>query len=400
MRALLDSGPISGFKDPRTVLIWPFWRQVLEAFPDLIIAPVILLRSPHEIAMSLFDRRSGRCGYWGFLDLVAIHLRRAEAIIAEWKEPVPTVRFGTSTFLDDMAVAATHCGLPWNQELADDALDPSCIHQVPAEVRHEAQDLFRSFCRESTLSGAETNEARLDADARYRDALCSDQLRRLDAELASFGSQLHCLHTELQTTRAQHDQAQSEIAALRIVPGQFEQAQVELMVTHGRLQKSENHLEAVNARLEQSESELKAVNGRCEQSESELRAVQGQFEQSESELRAVRGQFEQSESELRAVRGQFEQSESEVKSLGSRLEQSESELTVARSQLVHLEKVTRMLEHEYNRPVTKAIVLQFGRRLAQFGRRNRATLAPAGSLRERVGRKLMRAQRVARGKVG
>jgi hypothetical protein len=67
---------------------------------------------------------------------------------------------------------------------------------------------------------------------------------------------------------------------------------------------------------------------------------------------------------------------------------------------VHLEKVSRMLEHEYTRPVARAIVLQFGRRLAQFGRRNRSTLAPPGSLRERVGREFMRAQRVVRGKVG
>src|SRR5438270_170580 len=143
--ALLDSAPISGFKDPRTVLTWPFWRQVLEAFPEVNVVPVMLLRSPHEIAMSLFDRRTGRCGYWACLDLVGIHLRQAGAIVAEWDKPVPTVRFGTSTFLDDMAVAATHCGLPWNRELAEDALDQSCIHQVPAAVRHEAQDLFRSF---------------------------------------------------------------------------------------------------------------------------------------------------------------------------------------------------------------------------------------------------------------
>ena len=30
---LVGSGGISGFKDPRTVLTWPFWRQVLQEFP-------------------------------------------------------------------------------------------------------------------------------------------------------------------------------------------------------------------------------------------------------------------------------------------------------------------------------------------------------------------------------
>ena len=35
IRTLLDSGKISGFKDPRTVLLWPFWRRVLSAFPGV-----------------------------------------------------------------------------------------------------------------------------------------------------------------------------------------------------------------------------------------------------------------------------------------------------------------------------------------------------------------------------
>ena len=60
IRTLLDSGKISGFKDPRTVLLWPFWRRVLSAFPDVRVVPVALLRSPHEIAMSLFTRSRRR----------------------------------------------------------------------------------------------------------------------------------------------------------------------------------------------------------------------------------------------------------------------------------------------------------------------------------------------------
>ena len=64
-------------------------------------------------------------------------------------------------------------------------------------------------------------------------------------------------------------------------------------------------------------------------------------------------------------------------------------------ELVHLGDARRSLEHEYARPVAKAIVLQFGRRLVRFGRQNRGILAPAGSFRERVARKFMRAQRRA-----
>ena len=53
---LLESGKVSGFKDPRTVLLWPFWERVLTDFPTVRVAPVALLRSPHEIAMSLCSR--------------------------------------------------------------------------------------------------------------------------------------------------------------------------------------------------------------------------------------------------------------------------------------------------------------------------------------------------------
>ena len=159
VRALLDSAPVSGFKDPRTVLIWPFWRQVLEAFPDLNIELVTLLRSPHEIAMSLFDRRTGRIGYWACLDLVAIHLRRTGDIFGGWDKPKALVRFGTSTFLDDLAGAAIQCGLPWNKEVAEASIDRSCIHQVSAVVRHEAQNLFNSFCAETDSPRADERGA-------------------------------------------------------------------------------------------------------------------------------------------------------------------------------------------------------------------------------------------------
>ena len=73
IRALADSGPVSGFKDPRTILTWPFWKKVLDDLPDIRVVPLGLIRSPHEIAMSLVVRRDGWCGYWTSLDMVAIH---------------------------------------------------------------------------------------------------------------------------------------------------------------------------------------------------------------------------------------------------------------------------------------------------------------------------------------
>ena len=44
--SLLESGMVSGFKDPRTILVWPFWRRVLEAFPEVRVVPVVLTAQP------------------------------------------------------------------------------------------------------------------------------------------------------------------------------------------------------------------------------------------------------------------------------------------------------------------------------------------------------------------
>ena len=48
IRTLIDSGQVSGFKDPRTVLTWPFWKQVLADFPDLRVIPLGLLLAARD----------------------------------------------------------------------------------------------------------------------------------------------------------------------------------------------------------------------------------------------------------------------------------------------------------------------------------------------------------------
>jgi hypothetical protein len=58
------------------------------------------------------------------------------------------------------------------------------------------------------------------------------------------------------------------------------------------------------------------------------------------------------------------------------------------------------LHHECTRGLGRTLVLQTGRRLASFGRRNRVWLAPPGGLRDRLAKALMRRQRALRGKSG
>ena len=82
---LVAAGPVSGFKDPRVPLLWPFWDRVLSQFDGLRIVPIFLARSPHEIAMSIFARSQGSIGYHEALDVTAVHYERLNSIFANWE---------------------------------------------------------------------------------------------------------------------------------------------------------------------------------------------------------------------------------------------------------------------------------------------------------------------------
>jgi hypothetical protein len=185
IKTLLDSGRISGFKDPRTVLLWPFWRRVLSAFPGVRVIPVALLRSPHEIAMSLFTRLESESSYWTCLDVVAVHFRQLQAIIDGWDHPVPRVRFGGPEYFRDLEQAVRTCGLDWNPIKADCVFDESCVHHVPAVITHRAQCLYDSLSGAAPAElDAQKNAAQLEADGEARDRLQLDRLQRSRAYAA------------------------------------------------------------------------------------------------------------------------------------------------------------------------------------------------------------------------
>ena len=114
IRTLIDSGEVSGFKDPRTVLTWPFWEQVLASFPDVRVIPLGLIRSPHEIAMSLVARRGGWLGYWTSLDVIAVHFRRQKQILESREDRIPSLCFGSPAYLQTLELAVKNAGLTWN----------------------------------------------------------------------------------------------------------------------------------------------------------------------------------------------------------------------------------------------------------------------------------------------
>jgi flagellar biosynthesis chaperone FliJ len=268
LRTLVDSGNIAGFKDPRTVLLWPFWQRVLDAFPSLRVVPVVLLRSPHEIAMSLFTRSEGRHGYKSSLDVTAVHLGTIGAIVENWPEPVPRVRFGGPHYESDLAEAVRQCGLSWDPERRDRLFDRSCVHHAPATIAHPAQRLYDVLCEEDRLSSSPpSNQVILEADAFAREAVYRERIESTRTDLDGVRQQLsgtqHCLQTieqarqqaeeqlgktseQLNTTGQQLGMAQGQ---LRQAQDQLRQAQDQLQQTRGELQQAQHHYEETQTLL-------------------------------------------------------------------------------------------------------------------------------------------------------
>ncbi len=207
---LVGSGGISGFKDPRTVLTWPFWRQVLQEFHSIRVVVVPLLRSPHEIAMSLCTRSDGALGYWASLDLVAVHFGRMKAILESVNQATRAIGFGSESFLDDLAEAARFCGLSWNKEDALRVFDRTCVHHEPASVVHEAQMLYEELGgQRPPHCQAERNGWLLARDARKCEALT----QRLESHRQSEAQQqLSQAQAALSDSRDQLAKAREEMS--------------------------------------------------------------------------------------------------------------------------------------------------------------------------------------------
>lgn len=226
IRELIESGRVSGFKDPRVVLLWPYWRQVLSGISDLRIVLLTLVRSPHEVAMSIFMRGRGKYTYHDALSVTAVNLQRIQEIRQTWPGEQVLVRFDPRVYADDMRAAAAACGLAWQEDVFRATFDPSDKHHVPTRVQHPAQQLF------DTLSGlpAIPNQGellRLASDAAVREKLLQSQLTdclgaiaRLRDALASENpandpfTQLATLSAQVAHLHAECDQQRQSCATL------------------------------------------------------------------------------------------------------------------------------------------------------------------------------------------
>ena len=148
--------------------------------------PILLLRSPHEIAMSLFTRSRSEHSYRTCLDVTAVHLRRLAAIVNGWPEPVARVIFGGRHYEDELARAVTSCGLDWDPERARQCFDATCVHHASAVLAHESQRLHDALggADEATAVDPVQNLAIIEADAIARESMYREHRERDRDEIA------------------------------------------------------------------------------------------------------------------------------------------------------------------------------------------------------------------------
>jgi hypothetical protein len=211
---LVASGEVSGFKDPRVPLLWPYWSRVLAGFPGLRVVPVVLLRSPHEIAMSIFTRGKGAVAYRDALEVTAVHYRRMRHVIEGWSGESAVVRFDSDLFTDDLRRLADACHLTWNEELFTQVYDASCRHHEPAPVVHRAEALFRQLGGQSADGGSPATLARLETDAATREDVFCQRLAKLGQELWQLRTQAEQAQQQVAAYAQQQTELQRRIAQL------------------------------------------------------------------------------------------------------------------------------------------------------------------------------------------
>ncbi|HEX3447739.1 MAG TPA: hypothetical protein VHS97_05770 [Isosphaeraceae bacterium] len=289
---LLDSGKVSGFKDPRTVLLWPFWERVLTDFPTVRVAPVALLRSPHEIAMSLCSRSlvsGGVYAYWDCLDMTAIHFRRLKKILDDWREPTPFVRFGSSSFLDDLAETARHCGLVWDAEKATEMLDAACIHYLAARVPHEAQHVYDSLCGQCALIDHQANQDRLNADSRVCERMAWRRVRRAESTAKSTLDLLAASQAQLTQSQVEMRHAQDELHRahehLHHAPDQVRAAHDLVRDTGKQLREAHDQVRDINNQLLAAHQQVRETNYQLREAYDQLREAYDQLGEAHDQAR-------------------------------------------------------------------------------------------------------------------
>ena len=263
VHGLVASGAVSGFKDPRVPLLWPFWAEVFRRMPGLRVIPVLLLRSPHEIAMSMFMRSKGRIDYCDALDVTAAHYKRMRAILADWPGLLARIRFLPEYFAEDLRAACRLLGLEWNEEVYSRVFDDECKHHEAAVVAHPAQALFEQLAALPAQQFTRENAARIETDALVRQRLLRRNQANTAVELASTQTALSGVRAELSATEAEAERLAAELSG----------AQTELSAVRVELSATEAEAERLAAELFGVQTELSAARAELSATEAEVRRL-------------------------------------------------------------------------------------------------------------------------------
>ncbi len=264
---LVTAGQVSGFKDPRVPLLWPFWNRVFSRFPGLRVVPIFLVRSPHEIATSIFLRGKGDLGYYDALDMTAIHYQRLNAILDSWDGEHAVVRFDPRVFTADLQRAAEVCRLDWSDDVFAQVYDGACKHHEPAAVPHPAESSFRRLSRLRTNHRDAANFQRLERDAAVRE----DIVRGRVAEMRE-----GVRHLTLTAERQQQQilQYQQQNAICQQENARYQQQDLEHRQRNAQYQQDLQRYREQNARYEEENRQLGQQNEQYRQENLQYRQAE------------------------------------------------------------------------------------------------------------------------------
>ncbi|MBN2475437.1 MAG: hypothetical protein JXB62_12570 [Pirellulales bacterium] len=313
LRGLIESGPVSGFKDPRVPLVWPFWKQVIARLDGLRVVPLFVMRSPHEIAMSMFARGPGKVSYATGLDLALVHMKRMREIRDTWQGDRALVRFDSRTLAEDLRRAAATCGLPWRDDVLDDVYDQSCKHHEPVVVAHEAQAVFEDLAElpSGTATFGKEQLARLQHDAGLRETILQrgwaglrKEVDRLWKENQDAGSEVERLGHRLQDAWRENQEAGRHIAHMA---GEIDQARLvneEVQLLARQLEESWSQNDRAQRQIRELEDHLAQAREESEQAREESEQAARLVERFVLELAQSREQCHQAEREIEDSRKQ------------------------------------------------------------------------------------------------
>ena len=271
---LVATGAVSSFKDPRLPLVWPFWVEVFRRIPGLRVVPLVLMRSPHEIAMSIFMRSKGRFDYCDALDVTATHFKRTLAILADWPGPLARVRFLPEHFVEDLRATCRLLGLAWSEEVYTRVFDIECKHHEAAVVAHPAQAFFEQL---SALPPQELTRAiapRIETDALIRERRLRRNQVDAEVELASTQTALAGVRADLSATGVEAGRLAAELSAAGAEAGRLAAELSASKVEAGRLaaELSASKVETARLAAELSASKVETARLAAELSASEAEA--------------------------------------------------------------------------------------------------------------------------------